>query len=174
MRRFKLDELPDYQKHLKEVHLNPFYTQGDASKANLQEYYYILVWKISEINNFKATKPTYASEASHREIVKRHMLFHVNFFIDFAFIKPNEFEDLYSSIEEWMLNEKAYMGSDVTVHDNDGQYIVEGLLDLDSEYEDDRYVICKVFDYNLACALQIFLNWFHSEITYYEKFRYVR
>lgn len=174
MRRDTLDQNQDYQKHLNTVRLNWDYCNGDKTKHNWGEHYYVLAHRVNEMNTYVGRKFQYASEVDQKMIFRRNMLFHANFTLDFAFLKTEMFDEILENIEEWVLNEKAYFGSEVTVHDNDGIYTIEGLLDTDSEMEDDRYVITKVFDYNLACALEIFLNWFNEETAHYAKFRNFR
>ena len=174
MRKDKLDQDGVYQNHLKQYAWNVAPITGDNSKQNFQEHFHVLVGRINELNTYTGREMRYAYETDIKDMHTRNMLFQANFTLDFGFLKPGIFNDVFWQIEEWVLNEKALFCSEVTLHDDDGKYHIEGLLNTDAEIEDDRYIICTVFDYNLASALHIFLNWFHAEISHYASIRNVR
>ena len=174
MRTDKLNYDGKFQSELNWVKQNSFYYNHDNSKEAYAEHFNVLVSRINELNTYVGRKLDYATEAEVKKLTQRNMLFGANYVYEFGFIKEQPFIDLFHELEEWMLNPKALMITPVTIHEDEGRICIEGLLDTDSEYEDDRYIICTVFDIHLARALQLFLNWFHEEMAHYEKFRNVR
>lgn len=174
MRTDKLNYDGKFQSELNWVKHNSFYYKYDNSKEAYAEHFNVLVSRMNEMNTYVGRKMQYASETDVKILINRNMLFGANFIYEFGFMREEPMYDLFHEIEEWMLNPKALMITPVTIHEDDGRICIEGLLDTDSEYEDDRYIICTVFDMHLAKAIQLFLNWFHEEAAHYEKHRYIR
>lgn len=145
-------------------------------KHNYEENMPCLVMRINASNAKVIKGDMMVSSFLYRSIVnnKRGMLLQANFLYEFGYLNPDRFLDLHHDLEEWVLDEKACFHIPVDLNDDDGVYTIVGHLDVDSEMEDDAVIITTIYNYNLANAIHIFLNWYNSEIAYYEKQRHIR
>ncbi len=173
MRKDKLATNQTYQNHVACSKQNPFYYNTDKSSDNLANSFFLLSSRINDYNTYVGRKMFHNYEYEMRKLNNRLMLFQNNFLFEFGYIEPVFYDQLFSDIEDWLHNGKAYLSCPVSVDDNDGEYIISGTLNVDSEMEDNVIIITKVSDMHLAKAIEIFMDWFHEEITHYEKQRYV-
>lgn len=145
-------------------------------KRNHEDSMYCLVSRINSHNATRIKNTMLVSSALYKSIVNNHraMLLQANFLYEFAYLNQERYIDLHHDLEEWVLNEKACFHIPTDLNDDDGVYTIVGHLDVDSEMEDDSIIITTIYNYNLANAIHIFLNWYNSEIHYHEKQRNIR